>query len=169
MTIAAVPFTHKICENRTAFIAFTGSHQLLLFPMFEIQRKLQRNVFGVRFWEKVERQSKEESSDQSRNEFNPRHIQILLRTYQTGDAAAILRHTGDPKLGLHDECKNNGQEDEDSSMQRWNSLRESISTKAKLSQRWGRVKEHFLKGDLWRIEKVKSKIFPFMKEKVQVS
>ena len=34
--------------------------------------------------------------------FDPRHVQILLRTYRTGGVAAILAHTGDPNVALQD-------------------------------------------------------------------
>ena len=137
---------------RNSFIAFTGSHQLLLFPMFQIQRKLQRKVFGVRFWEKVERASKENLFGQNKNEFNPRHVQVLLRTYQTGGAVAVLSHTGDPNKGLRDWYEN--QKDQDDNMeagdnydaengdrsrglQRWSSIRDR---KAKAAQQWDSVR-----------------------------
>ena len=72
-----------------SFIAFTGSHQLLLFPIFELQRKLQSKVFGIQFWQNIERSAKE-NYYQDQSSFNPRHVQILLRTYQVGGAAAVL-------------------------------------------------------------------------------
>ena len=120
--------------------------------MFQIQRKLQRKVFGVRFWEKVERASKENFSGQNKNEFNPRHVQVLLRTYQTGGAVAVLSHTGDPNKGLRDWYEN--QKDQDDNMeagdnydaengdrsrglQRWSSLRDR---KAKAAQQWDSVR-----------------------------
>jgi hypothetical protein len=50
-------------------------------------------VFGVRFWDNVERSSKENFNDpNAKNEFNPRHVQILMKTYQTVD----------PNKGLQD-------------------------------------------------------------------
>eukprot|EP00956_Cyclotella_meneghiniana_P032057 scaffold86357_cov74-Cyclotella_meneghiniana.AAC.3 len=123
-----------------AFIAFTGTHQMLLFPMFLIQQKLQRRVFGRRFWQSIDRKSKENSKGGAKNDFNPRHVQILLRTYQTGGAAAVLTHTGDPNKGLRDWYSNQKQNDikediieddeydKSSGIQRWQSIRNNVST-----------------------------------------
>lgn len=126
-----------------AFIAFTATHQSLLFPMFVIQRKLQRKIFGVRYWESVERKSKEERGN-NHNNFNPRHVQILLRTYQTGGAVAVLSHTGDPNKGLRDWYENKKQHDvvdddgeqtaERPSMQRWKSIRDNVKSKTGTNQ-----------------------------------
>ena len=134
-------YSHLSCTSihttyRNSFIAFTGSHQLLLFPMFQIQRKLQKRVFGIRFWEKIERASKENFNDRNKNEFNPRHVQILLRTYQTGGAAAVLSHTGDPNKGLREWYENQKKNDivdeadlpdEPSKMSRWTSVRNVVN------------------------------------------
>ena len=85
-----------------SFIAFTASHQMLLFPMFNLQRKLQKRVFGTGYWERIEKRAKDNYGNANKNEFNPRHVQILLRTYQTGGAVAVLSHTGDPNQGLRE-------------------------------------------------------------------
>ncbi|KAL9187085.1 hypothetical protein ACHAXT_010805 [Thalassiosira profunda] len=158
--------------NLNAFIAFTGTHQLLLFPMFQIQRKLQRKVFGIRYWEKVERAAKENFNGPNPNEFNPRHVQILLRTYQTGGAAAVLRHTGDPNAGLRDWYNNQKEHDvvdeaeleemeegeaQKTGLQRWNSLRDSVNGKAKAVQQWSSVRKSILDG---QVEKVKGMQVP---------
>ena len=158
-------------EFRNSFIAFTGSHQLLLFPIFQIQRKLQRKVFGIRFWEKVERSSKENFNDQNKNEFNPRHVQILLRTYQTGGAAAVLSHTGDPNKGLRDWYENQENEDEVedeaengnqkvTGLQRWNLLREQVNSKTKATQQWGSVKKNILDGQVMKKDTLGRKFKP---------
>jgi hypothetical protein len=70
--------------------------------MFQIQRQLQRKVFGVRYWDKVERRSKEVFNNQDHSR-NPRHVHKLLRTYQTGDAVAEIRQNE----ALRDGVKNN--------------------------------------------------------------
>lgn len=129
--------------------------------MFQIQRKLQRKVFGIRFWDKVERSAKENFNEQNKNEFNPRHVQILLRTYQTGGAAAVLSHTGDPNKGLRDWYNNQKDNENDeveveddaehgkrTGLQRWNSLRETVNSKAKATQQWGSVKRNILDGEV---------------------
>ena len=54
---------------------------------------------GVKYWAAVENRRPEHSVQQK---FDPRHVQILLRTYKTGGAAAILTHTGDPSVALKD-------------------------------------------------------------------
>lgn len=123
-----------------AFIAFSGSHQMLLFPMFLIQQKLQRRVFGKRFWLNLDRRSKENrKGTKNQNEFNPRHVQILLRTYQSGGAAAVLSHTGDPNKGLRDWYENQKQKDmnedipadEVPGLERWRSVRNSMVSNPK--------------------------------------
>jgi hypothetical protein len=65
---------------------------------FSSQQKPQQHVFGRRFWQSMNRKSKE--NRKGTNDFNPRHVQVLLRTYQTGGAAAVLSHTRDPNKGL---------------------------------------------------------------------
>ena len=121
-----------------SFIAFTATHQSLLFPMFLIQQKLQRKVFGRKFWQSVDRKSKTKKSKGANNQadsFNPRHVQVLLRTYQTGGAAAVLSHTGDPNKGLRDWYENQKREDiteqsvnkeERPSLQKWQSIKHNI-------------------------------------------
>jgi Ca2+-binding EF-hand superfamily protein len=157
--------------NLNAFISYTATHQTLLFPMFQIQRKLQKKVFGVQFWEEIERSSKEtyDHTGKNRNEFNPRHVQILLRTYQTGGAVAVLSHTGDPNAGLRDWYENQKQDDKaqhesnaaeesenaKSGSQRWAALRETVQSKAKATQQWGSMKRNILNGTLDRISDLK--------------
>lgn len=132
--------------------------------MFQIQRTLQRKVFGIRYWEKVERSSKESFNGENRNEFNPRHVQILLRTYQTGGAAAVLSHTGDPNKGLRDWYENQKEHDviaddeladeaengaPKTGLQRWDSLRDTMVTKkAKAAHQWGSVRRNLLDGQV---------------------
>ena len=89
-----------------SFIAFTASHQMLLFPMFKLQHKLQKRVFGTGYWKRIEKRAKDDYENANKNEFNPRHVQILLRTYQTGGAVAVLTHTGDPNQGLREWYEN---------------------------------------------------------------
>ncbi|KAL7431718.1 hypothetical protein ACHAXM_004563 [Skeletonema potamos] len=156
--------------NLNAFISFTATHQTLLFPMFQIQRKIQKKVFGVQFWEEIERSSKEEydHTGRNRNEFNPRHVQILLRTYQTGGAVAVLSHTGDPNFGLRDWYENQKQNDEaaqnestpaeaenKTGLQRWAVLRETLQSKSKATQKWGSMKRNILSGTLDRLADIK--------------
>lgn len=87
--------------RRNSFIAFTANHQSLLFPVFLLQRNIQKHVFGVGYWESVERSLKEDDlSVPSTNKFDPRHVQVLMRTYQDGGAAAVLNHTGDLNEGV---------------------------------------------------------------------
>ena len=118
--------------------------------MFQIQREIQQKVFGVRFWENVERSSKNNFSDpNTKNEFNPRHVQILMKTYQTGVAAALLTHTGDPNKGdwhqhqkevdvpdVEDDAEKGNSKT--TGRQRWNSLKE---TNANATQLWNSVRK----------------------------
>ena len=156
--------------NLSAFISFTATHQTLLFPMFQIQRKLQKKIFGIQFWEQIERSSKDtyDHNGNNRNEFNPRHVQVLLRTYQTGGAVAVLSHTGDPNAGLRDWYENQKENDEredepnpaepeniKSGSQRWAMLKDTVQTKAKATQQWGSMKKKILNGSLDKISDLK--------------
>ena len=128
--------------------------------MFQIQRKIQQQVFGVRFWEHVERSSKENFNDpNTKNEFNPRHVQILMKTYQTGGAAAVLTHTGDPNKGLRDWYQHQKDvqvpdvEDEaekgnskTTGLKRWNSLKEIVNSNANATQMWNSVRKSVADG-----------------------
>jgi Ca2+-binding EF-hand superfamily protein len=117
-----------------SFISFTANHQMLLFPMFLVQQKIQKRVFGRRFWQSMDRKSKENrKGTRNQNDFNPRHVQVLLRTYQTGGAAAVLSHTGDPNKGLRDWYENQKQNDiqdapadEAPNIERWRSVKNSM-------------------------------------------
>ena len=124
--------------------------------MFQIQRKIQQKVFGVRFWENVERSSSKENFNYpiTKNEFNPRHVQILMKTYQTGGAAAVLTHSGDPNKGLRDWYQHQKEVDvpdvEDEAekgnskttgRQRWNSLKERVDSNANATQMWNNVRK----------------------------
>ena len=135
--------------------------------MFQLQRKLQKKVFGVKFWEKIERKAKENFNidDHNKNEFNPRHVQILLRTYQTGGAVAVLSHTGDPNKGLrewyanqkdkdtNDEEAPPSTEDEQKSTSRWSSIRDKVNAKSKATQQWSNVRKSILEANA--VEKMK--------------
>ena len=135
--------------------------------MFQLQRRLQKRVFGVRFWEKVERTAKENFNETNANEFNPRHVQVLLRTYQTGGAAAVLSHTGDPNKGLRDWYENQKHQDNEdvdveegesrrrrTGLQRWDSLRDTVTKKAASAQQWSSVRKSILEGDVLKNSKV---------------
>ena len=167
--------------NLNAFIAFTSSHQLLLFPMFQLQQKLQRKVFGIRYWKKIERASKEDRnelvSEQSFN-FNPRHVQNLLRTYQTGGAAAAAGLSGTNDTGLGKALREDWQEakaqmtenkdieaagveaESNNVKSRWNLIRESVVGETKAVQQWSSVRKGILdnKSAMNKIKQLKPKV-----------
>ena len=87
-----------------AFIRFQFHHSMLLFPAFAIQRRVQEQVAGLRYWTKLSNQPSKKVKHGERR-FDPRHVQAVLRTYKTGSAAAILTHTGDPNEGLREWIK----------------------------------------------------------------
>lgn len=43
----------KTTINLQAFKKFTKTHQAMLFPVFQLQSQLQRNVLGVAFWKRA--------------------------------------------------------------------------------------------------------------------
>lgn len=83
------------------FSLFALNHSMLLFPIFNIQQKIQNKVMGILFWKKeILLRKQRQSKKKGKKIFTPKQVQILLRTYKTGSAAAILTHTGDPNEGL---------------------------------------------------------------------
>mmetsp|Transcript_68822 Transcript_68822/g.102317 ORF Transcript_68822/g.102317 Transcript_68822/m.102317 type:complete len:410 (+) Transcript_68822:242-1471(+) len=121
--------------NLTSFTVFTMNHSMLLFPIFQIQRIIQTKVMGLRYWEELERSRTENPIVSQQHVFDPRHVQILLRSYQTGGAAAILTHTGDPNKGLREWFEEqNGlksteeqiKEGKEKARKRWKSMRSKI-------------------------------------------
>lgn len=88
--------------NLTAFTVYTMNHSMLLFPVFQIQRIIQAKVMGVRYWQEIDRRRPDNEGIKAENVFDPRHVQILLRSYKTGGAAAVLTHTGDANQGLRE-------------------------------------------------------------------
>ncbi len=94
-----------------SFTMYTMNHSLLLFPIFRIQRTIQKKILGMKYWNNVENSKK--SYLNQKKQFNPRHVQILLRTYKTGAAAAFLTHTGDVNVALRENfIKEQGQEEQ---------------------------------------------------------
>jgi len=81
---------------------FTAHHSMLLLPAFQIQQAIQRRVMGPRYWEKVREQHERRVAKHlvGIHVYNPRYVQILLRTYKAKSAAAIMTHTGDPNEAL---------------------------------------------------------------------
>ncbi len=110
----------------------------------------------MRYWAAVEHSTKD-TFGEKKHDFNPRHVQTLLRTYQTGGAAAVLSHTGDPNKGLlewfenqkdvdntkeydpatDEKSKNSGP---NSARKRWNMIRDNIHCKSKKIKQWRNVK-----------------------------
>lgn len=86
--------------NLNSFSIYTMNHSMLLFPIFRIQRTIQQKIMGIQYWNDVERKKLSYFNKKEKKFFDPRHVQILLRTYKTGAAAAILTHTGDPNVAL---------------------------------------------------------------------
>ncbi len=139
--------------------------------MFNIQRQIQSKVFGVRFWLKLEHRSKEVFIDQNRIEFNSRHVQNLLKTYRTSNAAAISRLHGDHSETLQYCYTDNKHVDQVLGLEARaeivkEPLSESIQSKTAIRQRLGRIKESIRNRYLWRMGKVKAKIFPLLRGNV---
>ena len=70
------------------FTIYTYRHQMILFPIFTIQKTLQRRVMGNRFWKRVERKRPKTQTDG----LDPKEVQVLLRTHRTHAPAVLLGH-----------------------------------------------------------------------------
>ena len=90
------------CLRLADFTIITATHQLILFPIFQIQRTIQSKVMGERYWLKVEREQPISSNDSDHNTFDPRHVHMLLRTHKARGAAALHAHAGDANQGLRE-------------------------------------------------------------------
>lgn len=91
-----------------SFACFAMNHSMILFPIFQIQRVVQTKVMGMKYW-KAEIHRRSKLNDDGKHSLNPRHVQILLRTYKTGSVAAILTHTGDPNVALRNWFEENNE------------------------------------------------------------
>lgn len=81
------------------FTIFSLRHSILLFPIYQIQRKLQSKVLGLKFWHSLHKKVKNLSRKTKRRSrswmkrnvsvedrnmiiYEPRHILVLLRSYK---------------------------------------------------------------------------------------
>ena len=135
------------------FSIFALHHSMLLFPAFQIQQSIQQRVQGLRFWERVREQQERRLQKKlvGIDVCNPRHVQIILRTYKAKGAVAVLRHTGDPTEALREwfnrkheaqEIRNVSESIEHPPTQSW---WEKLSAFVLNSQSWIKIKEflHF--------------------------
>ena len=70
------------------FTIYAYTHQLILFPIFILQKAIQRRVLGNYFWRRVKRKSLKSQSDG----LDPREVQTLLRTHRNRAPAVLLGH-----------------------------------------------------------------------------
>ena len=72
------------------FTIYAYRHQMILFPIFTIQKAIQRRVMGNRFWKRVERKRPKSKTDG----LDPKEVQVLLRTHRTNAPAVLLGRAG---------------------------------------------------------------------------
>ena len=100
-------------------------------------QRIQSKVMGLRYWVQVERSRSDHDLVKKDNIFDVRHVQVLLKTYQSGGAAAVLSHTGDPNVaikkwfGKHGDLEDhkieqNKKNNESNGNKQWNFLRENV-------------------------------------------
>lgn len=70
------------------FTIYTYRHQLILFPVFTLQKAIQHRVMGNHFWRRVERKRPKAQTQG----LDPKEVQTLLRTHRTRAPAALLGH-----------------------------------------------------------------------------
>ena len=68
------------------FTIYTHGHQMILFPIFTIQKAIQRRVMGNRFWKRAEKKRPKSKTDG----LDPKEVQTLLRTHRTRAPAVLL-------------------------------------------------------------------------------
>ena len=68
------------------FTIYTHRHQMILFPIFTIQKAIQRRVMGNHFWKRVEKKRPKSQTDG----LDPKQVQTLLRTHRTRAPAVLL-------------------------------------------------------------------------------
>jgi Ca2+-binding EF-hand superfamily protein len=84
--------------NLNSFTIFTANHSLLLLPVFNIQRKIQTKVMGMRFWRKFKERNLLGYTYQ--RSFDARQAHLLVRTYKKGGVQAMIQFCGNPKHPL---------------------------------------------------------------------
>lgn len=77
------------------FTIFTATHSLLLLPVFNIQKKIQTKVMGIRFWRKYRRPQSSQLGDHTKK-VNARQAHLLARRYKKGGVEAMLEYCGNP-------------------------------------------------------------------------
>ena len=128
----------------TSFTIYTMNHSMFLYPVFQIQRRIQKRIMGMSYWSEMERSRPEGKSNQN-SYFDPRHVQIFLRTYRTGAAAAVLTHTGDSNAALRLFFQEQEDETNDAVTTKQDNVTTTVAAafqqQTKLSNRWNTVKE----------------------------
>lgn len=81
-----------------SFTIFTANHSLLLLPVFNIQRKIQSKVMGIRFWKNCKRAGQFGNND--RKNLNARQAHLLARRYKKGGVHAMLEYCSNPSNPL---------------------------------------------------------------------
>ena len=167
----------------TSFTIYTMNHSMLLFPVFQIQRKIQIRVMGMSYWDEIER-SRSVSNNvdtatvgRQASYFDPRYVQIYLRTYQTGAAAAVLSHTGDSNeaLRLWYEDQEKLLEKNNAQQERAKCLKETIFSRQNKNRtrnkHWNAVKNIFIDRHTMKdtYEKLKRNMISIQTRNVKVS
>mmetsp|Transcript_20738 Transcript_20738/g.59441 ORF Transcript_20738/g.59441 Transcript_20738/m.59441 type:complete len:383 (-) Transcript_20738:1360-2508(-) len=115
------------------FTIYVNTHQLILFPIFGIQKAIQRHVMGTRFWRRVERKRPNCAvGDESTDGLDPTKVQLLLRTHKSRAPAVLLVHadgvgTVGTANGLTEDAPNNKTaNDKKQRPSRWAIIRQGI-------------------------------------------
>ena len=112
------------------FIIYVNTHQLILFPIFTIQKAIQRRVMGTRYWRNVERRRPHfPVEDGPADGLDPKKVQSLLRTHKSRAPAVLLAQAGGDGSA---DAQNNNEIGSDtrnrlsSSSSRWASIRQNV-------------------------------------------
>jgi Ca2+-binding EF-hand superfamily protein len=91
--------------NLTSFTIYTTNHSMLLFPIFVLQRKIQKKVMGIMYWKDIENMRstsenrRKSNAARSKMIFDHRHIQTLMRTHKKSNITSLLNHTEESTNG----------------------------------------------------------------------
>jgi hypothetical protein len=108
--------------QRADFTIYVHTHELILLPIFTMQKTIQRHVMGNRFWRKVERKrsktiqrhvmgnrfwrkverkrSNHAVGESVNDGLDPKKVQFLLRTHKSRAPAVLLGHVGGDGKGF---------------------------------------------------------------------
>ena len=74
------------------FKEYAINHQMLLFPVFQLQHKIQSRIMGIKYWERQHRYENSRYYNFKKNKllYDPSRLPALLQAYKIGGTSALI-------------------------------------------------------------------------------